>query len=382
MKAKNVLICLFIPLFFLCSCENDDANSVSKRTVLVYFAADNNLAGYAQTCLNQIVNGAAGNNLNGGNLLVYMDYGNGTPQLLQIKRGKGDIVEKLIIKDYEEHNSASKEVMQSVMDDVFLSGKFKAESYGLILWSHGTAWLPSDFTNYLRSFGVDKNDHMEINTLKETLSKYKFDFIVFDACYMASLEVAYALKDIADYILASPTEILAESMPYLDMVKILFSNDPLETALQKCGQAFYDYYNAKSGIERSASVSLVKTAALQELASVCREILSGRQGDVFNLPVSGLQRLDHLRQGIHFLYDFDDFIKQMASASQYAAFKQRLSESILYKETTDIAYYGYNWTVLTIDKSRFCGVSVYVPQENLTQMNNWYKDMDWYKAVY
>lgn len=344
---------------------------------MVYFAADNNLARFTTECMNNIVAGAAGNNLNGGNLLVYLDKGNGTPQLIQIKKGADGTIDQVVVKEYAEQNSVSKAVMQSVLDEVFRSGDYKADKYGLFLWSHGTAWLPSDIDNYLRSFGQDGNNFMEIDALKETLSRYKFDFLVFDACYMASVEVAYALKDVADYIVASPTEILAESMPYDTMLKMLFSNEALETSLRQASEEFCNHYAGSS-----ASVSLVKTSALPALATACKSIFSGKFDNTFDINLAHVQWFEYLKPNAHFLYDFDDYVKQIASESQYATFQQCLADAVLYKETTDQAYYAYpNWWY-DVDKDRYSGLTVYAPQESLTLMNGWYKDMDWYKAVY
>ena len=33
-----------------------------------------------------------------------------------------------------------------------------------------------------------------------------FDFVLFDACFMQSIEVAYALRNFTDYYIGSPTE--------------------------------------------------------------------------------------------------------------------------------------------------------------------------------
>jgi hypothetical protein len=51
---------------------------------------------------------------------------------------------------------------------------------------------------------------------------YKLDFIIFDACFMGSVEVCYELKDKAEYIVASPTEILSPGFVYSSMMQHLF----------------------------------------------------------------------------------------------------------------------------------------------------------------
>jgi hypothetical protein len=369
----------------LAGCCKDDIPlpETPKRTVLVYMAADNSLNSYSFGNIEDMLKGAEGENLNGGNLLVYHDSRSAdTPTLIRIKKGKNGTIEKDTIATYPDRNSASIVVMRSVLEEVFHSGNYEAESYGLILWSHGTAWLPSDAGNYLRSFGQDDAYHMEINELKEALQGFRFDFIVFDACYMANIESVYALRDNAAYILASPTEVLANGLPYHQVVRHLLSNDPVPKLLTDTGEAFFRYYN-EGGDPRSASSTLVKTDALAPLATLSREILQGKKEAVLGLAVDKLQAIDYLGYSNHGLYDFGDFVKQMASAEQYARFELCLKEAVSWYKTTDIAYYGTGGGLsIEIDRARFCGLSSYVPQRKLPALNTWYERLDWENTVY
>jgi hypothetical protein len=76
---------------------------------------------------------------------------------------KGEII---VIKQYGQQNSASGEILNAVIQDVIT--EFPAETYGLVLWSHGTGWLPEGVFDALqqsvvsRSFGKDGNSEMSI----------------------------------------------------------------------------------------------------------------------------------------------------------------------------------------------------------------------------
>jgi hypothetical protein len=385
MKIKAILFSflLWLGLTFA-GCSSEENDPVPSRTVLIYMAADNNLNNYAYDNIKSILEGSKGNNLNNGNLLIYHDSAGEPPRLIQIVQGAGGAMEEKIIRTYEERNSVSVDVMRSVLAEVFGGGAYQADSYALLLWSHGSAWLPSNVGDYLRSYGVDDKNHMEIYDLKRALQGYEFDFIIFDDCYMANIEVAYALRNNAGYILASPTEVLAQGLPYKDIVKYMFSGEPASQALTRIGETFYTHYaNHEIEYYQSASTALVKTERLESLAAVCREILAGKEEAIINLPLENIQLLEYLRDTDHALYDFGDFIKQLATPEQYSRFEDALKEVVLYKNTTPEAYYsrgGGRW--LTIDGERFCGISVYVPQRQLGALNEWYKQLDWYKAVY
>jgi hypothetical protein len=377
----------FFPLLFagliLTSCWQEDVALEAGRTLLVYMAADNNLASYSNENIRSMLTGAKEYGLNNGNLLVYHDTGN-APRLLQLVQGENGEIEEKVIRMYETQNSVSVEVMRSILAEVFLNEDYKARSYALLLWSHGTAWLPADLKSYLRAYGQDGSSFMEIYELKEALKGYKFDYIVFDDCYMANIEVAYTLRDKTDYILASPTEVLADGLPYRHIIPYLFSSEPVPDALKKVGETFYRYYNEQDAYPKSASIALVKTQELEALAGICREILQGKEEAIFNLPLGNIQLIERLGQPYHALYDFADYIKQLSTPEQYSRFENALHEVVLYKNTTDIAFYSAEGGLagFPVDKERFCGISAYVPQRALDKLNEWYKQLDWSKAVY
>jgi hypothetical protein len=380
----------FIPILaaglLLPGCVTETPLSVSERTLLVYMAADNNLNDFSFHNISSMLKGSGENILKGCNLLVYQDSEDELPGLYRVRKGQSGSMESLRIRSYPDRNSASVEVMKSVLAEVFDNPLYAAKSHALLLWSHGTAWLPGDAKNYLRSYGEDDGRYMEIDSLQEALRGRQFDYIIFDDCYMANIEVVYTLRDNAKYILASPTEVLAPGLPYQHIMQHLFSKEPLEDALIKICEAFYTYYNEQQAGEmypKSASTALVKTAGLPALADVCREILAGRMEAAFSLTRTEIQLLEYLNNTYHALYDFSDFMSKMTvSTGQYNRFKQALDDVVVFKKTTDKAYYAARQGEVTIDKTRFCGVTSYLPQRNLDKLNTWYKQLDWYKAVY
>ena len=166
-----------------------------------------------------------------GHLVVYLDapaWSEDTcPQLFSIRQGKATPV-----KQYGRHNSASGEVLQSVIGDAM--SMFPARSYGLVLWSHGTGWLPEGVYSDLprsaspaaarpQSFGRDGGSEIDVAALAEAMP-VKFEFIIFDACLMGSVEVLYQLRGKANTIVASPTETLVVGFPYDEVIPCLFTS--------------------------------------------------------------------------------------------------------------------------------------------------------------
>ena len=181
-------------LLSLIACEKEEAEPSPRRTVLIYIAGDNNLSSNAYTNIQWIEEGLEKDGLDNGNLLVYIDTRSESPRLFRITVENG-VALQTDVEVFEEdaHSSASPETLTYILDKVIR--EYPADGYGLVLWSHGTAWLPSDTRSYLRSFGQDGNDCIELNELASALSPFHFDFLLFDACYMASTEVFYALRE-------------------------------------------------------------------------------------------------------------------------------------------------------------------------------------------
>ena len=391
---KNVMkvyfknLSLLILLIAMSGCIHDEV-IVPQRTVLFYIAGENSLDPFASANIKAAIEGAVDNNLNGGHLLIYVDSRNDVPHLLKIIRNREGVIITDTVKTYPEHNSASVEVMQGVMADVFRNRRFASRSTGLLLWSHGTSWLPSDIgtggylTPSFRAFGQDGRDWMEINMLRDALDGYHFDFLIFDACYMAGIEVIYPLRNNADYILASPTEVIVEGLPYRQAIKTMFADQPVERIMHNLSAQFMNYYYGMQGLSQSASTIVVRTDGIDRLASAARAIFSVKDTtELYGLPLQQIQALERLTSN-PFLYDFEDYTSHLANAEQLAELHNALNDITIYKATTQQAFYtNFPTRTFAVDSTRYCGMSAYIPQKGYTLLNDWYKQLDWYKAVY
>lgn len=370
---------IVLALFAFCACSDDTdiPEGPAKRTLLVYIAGDNNLSSDGEQNIKNILKGAQDAHLDKGNLLVYFDSADNVPLLLKVKASSNGQFKTDTLQVYSEQNSLNVGVMNGIINDVVSS--FPAESYGLILWSHGLAWFPEDLTGMLRSFGDDKGKQMEIEELAAAIPDHTFDFILFDACYMGSMEVVYELRNKAKYIIASPTEIFSNGFPYQDIIGPLFADTP--DLVQVC-LSFYDFYNQQSGLYRSGTVSLSSTAEVEQLAEMVREIVNDNKEAIAGLSVDEVQKLDYISYRYHLLYDFDDFISHIATAEQYERFKQLLSEVVIFSKSTPKATYGISGNP-QVALEHFSGLSVYIPQADYPRLNNWYTvHTAWGKAVY
>ena len=226
---------------------------------------------------------------------------------------------------------------------------------------------------------VKKGSYMELDELAAAIPDHLFDYILFDACFMGSVEVLYALRDKADYIISSPAEVISDGFPYAQIMEPLCRENPdLETVCE----TYYRYY-AEHDVPQyhAATVSLVKTSALETLASATAALYTAAlsaDSRIFPFMDSGqLQPLD--RYARHFVFDMgsiaDELYRQaVVSAEQYAEWQDAFSQAVIYEAHTPWFF------SLQLDKC--CGLSSYVPLAQYADLNAFYVQQEWYHRVF
>ncbi|MDR1115066.1 MAG: hypothetical protein LBL33_02745 [Tannerella sp.] len=349
---------LFIVLIFTVSCKKDNYTEQLpvNRTVIVYMAADNDLSGDAPVDLEEMKRSYKET---GVNLIVLMDVANEEPYLLRITEGGSET-----IKVYPEFNSADPANMNSLLGEII--EMYPSDDYGLILWSHGTSWLPAGMQ--LKSFAKDGNRQMDISELVEALP-LRFSFILFDACLMGSVEVAYELKDRADYIIASFSETIYEGFPYNLIIPELTKQQP---DFRKVAENYFMYYNEQENeLYRSATISVVNTRELEALAAVTSQAIVGQAFDMTTFDRRSVQRLDVYAE--QYTFDFIDFVNKAFPETDKTALTEQLNKVLLYKAHTS----GF---IGMYDIDTFCGLSCYIPHPSRDDLNSYYRHLNWSQA--
>lgn len=381
---KLFLLSLYVCLLAgLVACGEDDEvrkrPEIASRTVLVYIAGDNSLRSYASLNKDQMIEGIKEVDDIDNNFLIYLDDGN-TPQLIKLEKDKkGRVIEKVIVT-YESRNSVNVANMQEVLSTAF--GEYPANSYGLVLWSHGEGWIPRK--SKTRWWGQDGNNYMDITELHEALSVAPhLDYILFDACFMQAVEVVYELRDCAEYIIGSPTEIPGPGAPYQKVVPAMFKNGI--SAINVAG-AYYDFYaslytghfpadwKTEDPWVAGVSVGVVKTEYLEELASLTRQLLPEYIQNQEPISVSGILYYD--RRFSRYYYDFVDFMESLdGESSAYQAWKTVYDKTVVYWKTTPTNYSDWGKD-FSMEGSN--GLSTFIPRFN----NNLdYSKCEWYSAA-
>ncbi|WCT11573.1 clostripain-related cysteine peptidase [Mucilaginibacter jinjuensis] len=347
------------------SCKKStDVKPVSKKMVLVYMEANNDLRYDALNSINSMEKGAA--NLD-GTLLVYIKTNSSNSYLLKIKHDEdGNRIVSDTVKTFGYTAPSDPNVVKQVM--LYAQSEFPAQSYGLILWSHATSWAPASTKVKVQSFGSDSGKEMDIIDLKNALPD-NLSFIVFDACSMGGVEVLYEFKDKAKYIIASPTETLSESFPYQKIVPLLFQDDE---NLSSVAKAYFNYYNAYTDDRQSATVVLVKTSELTPLATGLNTLMHKQKKYGDQLISTGVQRLDYTANFPVANYDFGDYLDHNFTIADLSSINLQLNKTILYKAATA------NFIGVPIKK--FSGLTCAIPYTGDANLS-YYQKLQWYTGA-
>ena len=313
------------------------------------------------------------------------------PCLIRIFRGNDGqpVMDTLqVYKDIT--RSATKETLHSVLEDIHQ--RFPARHYGLLVSSHGSGWIPGNYTSSserstIRS--VIRKPAVPLPETKAIGNQYvgsssraqwleltdfatsipmKMDFIILDTCLSGCIEVAYELKDVCDYLVLSPTEILTSGMRYEHLSTQLFRGQTPDL-LQFC-KDYYEYYNDQTGNSRAGTITLVDCSKLDALAEAFAAVVEARRSELDINLAHVVQRYYYASSELRFYYDLKDLVDKLyPPAAEAARFEAALADCVL--------YHGETPSFFDLLLQHCCGLSVYIPDPLRTRLNAHYKTLAW-----
>lgn len=413
MKFRNVIIAV-LALLFLCSCTKSEptpADPGPRQTLIMYMLGANNLAGHLATNVEQAMSSIDYNFPDNADLYIFFEsYSGANIYKVQKPTTKGQAADRVLLKSFEGTDAitgSTAEGVRTVLEYILAQETTPAETYGIILSSHGTGWIPSsmryidelnrmpgretaspehDFTPaegaaITRYFGQTNNTLMDISELVEGLSVIDFDYMIFDACFMTSVEALYDMRNCADYIVASPTEIMGPGFPMHKVIPLLFDyRYSVAARAASAAEAFYSFYaNGETGYGsyKSASIAVVDCAKMDALADAVRNVYSKGIREVDPTWIQPLEKIFN-----HVFYDLDNYILSASKYNaDYIAFRNALSDVVLYSNNTPTIYSGFS-SKGVFNADFVCGLSTYIvrPTQFPITATAWY-DTAWAKYI-
>lgn len=274
-----------------------------------------------------------------------------------------------------------------------------AERYGIVFAGHGQGWItreiltnnhdvatlsagynpwiPAIGAEVTRAFG-ESNVQVNMNELASGIehSQIELDYILFDACFMSNIESIYDLRYSANYIIASPCEIMGKGFPYHRTLPYLFKDFGVMTDYEGAAESYYKFYKDEyQGNQRCGSIAVYDCSQIDALAAVTKELARNAKT---KYDTEHLQTYEG--QDPHHFYDFGQWGKVVATDKDLRnKFIAQLDNTIIAKFSLDRFYSAYgNYGTYPIELGVYTGVTTSAPSTaypNGWRQTNWYKDV-------
>lgn len=313
--------------------------------------------------------------------------------------GWGKVISDTLKTWPETDEAVSASTMTDVLETV--KGLYPHASYGMVFSSHGSGWLPSGYYSTgkitagtaglqavpyidpnsdgsmprVKSIGIDnitsRNTYeMEIETFAQALPM-KFDYIIIDACLMGCVEVAYALKDKCDKLVFSQAEVLEDGLCDYTTLTQRVLRPVVPDLYNLCEDSYRHYKNQDDPIYRSLTISMIDCTRLDGLAESCKSLFSKYRNQISLVNAANVQ--GYFRSRKHWFYDLTDILRQSGvPEADMTDYNKAMSDCVLYNAATD--------TFINFDIRTHCGLSMYLPADGNSELDEFYKTLSWNKA--
>lgn len=398
-----------------------EINTDTRKVMLLYSAGFNSISSYLKEDIDDLNSGWIPRQRRADDVILVYSHQpasrgqytkKNAPVLFRLYcESDGNIVRDTLVTYDPDTISASASQFNDVL--TYVKDNFPAIGYGLVFSSHATGYLPSGFyakpDSYtfkeniqyrhgvkkqwspspvpyiepeqtpglpaVKSIGQDTDGilsyEMDIRDFADAIPM-KLDYILFDACLMGGIEVAYELADKCDKVGFSQAEVLAEGFNYSTITDHLLGNKRSSDPLSVC-KDYFEQYDIQTGVNRSATISLIDCSRLEELADVCRDLFERYDSDLADITANEVQRF--YRSSHHWFYDLESIMENAdISTEDMASLQKALENCILYKGATP-SFMG-EFTIRT-----FCGFSMYLPCNGHPELDKYYKTLKWNQAT-
>lgn len=436
------------------SCSNGDSPDGPDvpvtpvgQTVFMFFPWSNSLLSDFRRTVEDMQTVVAQRSMKDERIMVFMATSEREAVLFELKKQNGRCLTDTL-RRYSDRPFTSRQWLTSLFSEVMTLAS--ASRYGMVVGCHGLAWVPVQGQRSARKRQgsqerIDEEDNLykeerlleeeRLARKKQGLSKDKplpndlmhfevqgpvttrfiggtypetqiettdladamadaglhTEYILFDACYMSSVEVAYELKDVTHYLIASPTEVISYGFPYITMGKHLLGT-PNYKGIADSFISFYSSYYLPYGtvavtdctqLDALAAIAQQINAAAEEPtnAASAKQINAAAEGKLNtatsgkNAP-NGVQIMDGYSPTL--FYDLGHLMSlKNAGTVLTTAFAEQLEKTVPYKGHT-----GQYFTTLKdapVDIKHYSGLNT--SQGSLNHMADRLSETAWYKAT-
>lgn len=412
------------------------------QTVFMFFPWSNSLLSDFRRTVEDMQTVVAQRSMKDERVMVFMATSEREAVLFELKKQNGRCLTDTL-RRYSDRPFTSRQWLTSLFSEVMTLAP--ASRYGMVVGCHGLAWVPvqgqrsarkrqgsqeriDEEDNLYKEERIDKEElykeeridkegddlmHFEVQgpvttrfiggTYPETQIEttdladamadagLHTEYILFDACYMSSVEVAYELKDVTHYLIASPTEVISYGFPYITMGKHLLGT-PNYKGITDSFISFYSSYYLPYGtvavtdctqLDALAAIAQQINEAAEEPtnAASAKQINAAAEGKLNtatsgkNAP-NGVQIMDGYSPTL--FYDLGHLMSlKNAGTVLTAAFAEQLDKTVPYKGHTD--QYFTALKDAPVDIKHYSGLNT--SQGSLNRLADRLSETAWHKAT-
>ena len=279
------------PAFRVCSliflsCEKEELGEAMEnwKTLFMFLPWSTDLTGYFYTNIADMEARVSRRGLEHERILVFMSTSSTEATMFEIIHSKGKC-DRETLKRYGTSGFTTVEGITGILNDV--QEFAPAPVYAMIIGSHGMGWLPVDGTQADSLFrmkkhweyqeqpltryfgGLTREFQTDVGTLARGIvgAGVKMEYILFDDCYMSSVEVAYELKEATRFLIASTSEMMAYGMPYATVGEFLLGNPDYGSLCE----GFHDFYSTYEMMS-CGTLAVTDCSELDNMAAIMKSI--------------------------------------------------------------------------------------------------------------
>lgn len=431
------------------SCSNGDSPDGPDmpvtpvgQTVFMFFPWSNSLLSDFRRTVEDMQTVVAQRSMKDERIMVFMATSEREAVLFELKKQNGRCLTDTL-RHYSDRPFTSRQWLTSLFSEVMTLAP--ASRYGMVVGCHGLAWVPvqgqrnaqkrlgsqeriDEEDNIYKEERIDKEGlykkeridkewddlmHFEVQgpvttrfiggTYPETQIEttdladamadagFHTEYILFDACYMSSVEVAYELKDVTHYLIASPTEVLSYGFPYITMGKHLLGTPNYKGIVDSFISFYSSYYLPYGTVAVTDCTQLDALAAIaQQINAAAEEPTNAASAKQINAAAEG--KLNTARSGKDapngvqimdgysptLFYDLGHLMSlKDAGTVLTAAFAEQLEKTVPYKGHT--SQYFTALKDAPVDIKHYSGLNT--SQGSLNHMADRLSETAWYKAT-
>ena len=341
---RLILLAVILSVFISCEREKPTpAPGETEHTLFMYLPWSTDLKPYFEQNITDLETSLNGNVLKNNKVIVFISSTPTKAEMFELKYEKGKFGKgkkvRVPLKEYDNPALTTSAGITSILNDVVSFAP--AKRYSMTIGCHGMGWVPvsatsrtlrGDFEKFHYEYegepltrffgsGYDSQYQTNITTLAEGIvdAGLKMEYILFDDCYMSSIEVAYDLMDATRHLIACPTEIMAYGFPYH-----LVGKDLINSNYQGICSGFYQFYANYD--YPYGTIAMIDCTEVEELASIMRQI---NQNYTFNpAKLESLQRMDGYNPVIFF--DLMHYVENLCSPETelFARFSEQYERTV------------------------------------------------------